>query len=176
MAATPRPPELNGDLAMAENALSALNDAWDAAIDELGSTVPPTQLRALLAIAATAPVSLTALAGRLRASTSAASRLCDRLQQAGMIARHPGQPDRRGVLLSLTPAGYQLAAWVREQRRASLAAILAGMTPAARRALIDGLRQLPPAAGPPAPAPYPAQPPPGPVPPGPVQPGPQSAP
>ena len=146
MAASSRSPELDGDLAVAEDALSALNDAWEAAVDALGSTVPPAQLRALLAIAASGPVSLTALARRLRASTSAASRLCDRLQQAGLIARNPGQPDRRGVLLSATPAGANLAVWVREKRQASLAAILAGMTPAGRRALIDGLRELPAAA------------------------------
>lgn len=135
-------PELNGDLAVAEDALGALNEAWEAAVDELGSTVPPAQLRALLVIAAAGPVSLTALAARLRASASATSRLCDRLQQAGLIARYPGQPDRRGVRLSPTPAGKQLAAWVRDQRRSSLAAILAAMSPAARRNLIDGLRGL----------------------------------
>jgi DNA-binding MarR family transcriptional regulator len=148
MAATSRSPGLDGNLAVAEDALSALNDAWEATVDALGSTVPPAQLRALLAIAATGPVSLTALARRLRASTSAASRLCDRLQQTGLIARNPGQPDRRGVLLSVTPAGGSLAAWVREKRQATLAAILAAMTPAGRQALIDGLRELPAAAGP----------------------------
>jgi DNA-binding MarR family transcriptional regulator len=135
-------PELNGDLAVAEDALGAMTEVWEAAIEELGSTVPPAQLRALLVIAA-GPVSLTALAVRLRASVSAASRLCDRLQQAGMIARRRGQRDRRGVQLSPTPAGYQLAAWVREQRRTSLAAILIALTPAARQGLIDGLRELP---------------------------------
>jgi DNA-binding MarR family transcriptional regulator len=146
VAARSESPGLDGDLAVAEDALSALNQAWEAAIDATGSTVPPAQLRAVLAIATAAPVSLTALARRLRASVSAASRLCDRLQQAGLIARDPSAPDRRGVLLSLTPAGASLAAWVREQRQASLAAILAGMTPAARRALIDGLCGLPAAA------------------------------
>lgn len=133
---------LNGDLAVAESALDALTEALEVAIDQIGSTVPPMQLRALLVIAAAAPVSLTALARRLRASVSAVSRLCDRLQQAGLIARQPGQPDRRGVRLSPTPAGHQLAAWVRAQRRDSLAAILARMTPAARQGLIDGLREL----------------------------------
>ena len=144
MAGVSGPLEPDEDLAVAESALGALCEAWEAAVDGLGSTVPPAQLRAVLAIAAVAPVSMTALAGRLRASVSAASRLCDRLQQAGLITRDTGAaPDRRGVLLSLTPAGAKLAAWVRERRRASLAAILDGMPPAARRALIDGLRELP---------------------------------
>ena len=168
MAGSSRPPELDGDLAVAEDALSALNDAWEAAIDELGPAVPPAQLRALLAIAAVAPVSLTALARRLRASTSAVSRLCDRLQQGGLIIRRPGKPDRRGVLVSPTPAGANLAAWVRKQRQASLATILAGMTPDARRALIDGLRELSPAASPVGPRPA--------EPPEPFRPGPHSAP
>jgi DNA-binding MarR family transcriptional regulator len=148
MASRSRWPELDGDLIVAETALSALNEAWEASIDELGSTVPPVQLRGLLAIAAVDPVSLTVLARLLRASTSAVSRLCDRLQQAGLITRRPGQPDRRGVWLSPTPAGNRLTAWVREQRRARLTTILQQMTPSARRALIDGLRELPAATGP----------------------------
>ena len=146
MTAASGSPELDGGLAVAESALSALNRAWEGAVDELGSVVPPAQLRAVLAIGAAERVSMTALAGRLHASASATSRLCDRLQQAGLVARNAGQPDRRGVLLSLTPAGAKLAAWVRDQRRASLAAILDAMPPAAREALIDGLRELPAAA------------------------------
>lgn len=145
MAAGSSLPELDTDLAVAGEALTALSEVWDAAVDGAGSTVPPAQLRAVLVIAA-APVSMSVLASRLRASVSATSRLCDRLQQAGLIARDHTAPDRRGVLLSLTPAGEKLAAWVGEQRRASLAVILAGMTPAARLALINGLRELPAAA------------------------------
>lgn len=133
-------PVLEGDLVVAWDALSALGEAWEAAVDELGSTVPPAQLRALMAIAADPPLSMTTLARRLRASTSAASRLCDRLQQAGLIVRHSGQPDRRGVRLSVTPAGGKLAAWVRDQRQTRLVAVVARMTPAARGALIDALR------------------------------------
>ena len=145
VAVTSSPVEFDGDLAVAEDALSALTEAWEAAVEEPGSTVPPAQLRAVLAIAA-GPVNLTALATRLRASASATSRLCDRLQQAGLVTRDPAAPDRRGVLLSLTPAGANLAAWVREQRRVRLAAILAGMHPAGRHALISFLRGLPAAA------------------------------
>jgi DNA-binding MarR family transcriptional regulator len=148
-------PALHGDVAAAEDALGALNEAWEAAVDELGSAVPPAQLRAVLVIGATAPVSIASLADRLRASASATSRLCDRLQQSGLVARNTAMPDRRGVIISLTPAGARLATWVRERRRETLAAILASMTPAGRQALIDGLSELPAAAdrvpAPPAP-------------------------
>ena len=137
-----RSPQLDWDLAVAEGALSGLIEAWEAAVEEAGSTVPPSQLRAVLALAAT-PLSLTALAARLRSSMSAASRLCDRLQQAGLVDRDHAAPGRRGLQISLTPAGARLAAWVHEQRRASLAATLAGMTPAARRALTGFLHELP---------------------------------
>lgn len=137
-----RSPELDGDLVVAERALSGLTEAWEAAIDEAGSTVPPLQLRAVLALAA-APLSVTALAGRLRASVSATSRLCDRLQHAGLVSRDHTVPGTRGVDLSLTPAGVRLSAWVHEQRRDSLAAIMAGMTPAARRALTGFLGEMP---------------------------------
>jgi DNA-binding MarR family transcriptional regulator len=147
MAAANGPPEANGELEAAEGALGALSEAWESALDELGSAVPPVQLRAVLVIGAVAPVSVATLAERLRASASATSRLCDRLQQSGLVVRSTARPDRRGVVISLTPAGARLASWVREQRRASLAAILEAMTPAARTALIDGLRELPAAVG-----------------------------
>lgn len=156
MAAGSTSPGADGDLAVAESALGALNRAWEAAVDELGAAVPPAQLRAVLAIGAAAPVSISVLAGHLRASPSATSRLCDRLQQAGLITRSAAAPDRRGVLLSLTPAGDRLTAWVRERRRACLAQVLTSMEPTARKALIDGLRELPSAVGLQAPAPPPS--------------------
>jgi DNA-binding MarR family transcriptional regulator len=156
MAAASTPLEADGDLTLAESALGALNQAWEAAVDELGSAVPPAQLRAVLAIGAAAPLSISTLAGHLHASASATSRLCDRLQQAGLITRTAAAPDRRGVLLSLTSAGDRLAAWVRGRRRACLAEILTSMAPAARKALIDGLRELPSAAGQQAEAPPPS--------------------
>jgi hypothetical protein len=67
-------PELDGDLAVAEDALSTLNEAWDAAVDDLG---PPWRLTAAQRDRLT-PAVEAALAGgwapdRLAAFTGASS-------------------------------------------------------------------------------------------------------
>jgi DNA-binding MarR family transcriptional regulator len=43
-------------------------------------------------------------------STGGVTRLIDRLETAGLVARHPDPDDRRGRRVQLTPAGRRLAA------------------------------------------------------------------
>lgn len=74
-------------LASAEAGLSVLLEACERAVEEVGSTVPPVQLRALLVIEGAGSLNLNRLAGLLGASASAASRLCDRMQAAGLVSR-----------------------------------------------------------------------------------------
>jgi DNA-binding MarR family transcriptional regulator len=125
-----------------EAAALDLQEIWDRAVAEIGSTVSPAQLRALLIIAGSSTVSVNALAMRLRASTSATSRLCDRLQQAGLITRATAPGDRRGVMLSLSGVGARLVNWTRERHREDLGHVVRAMTPAGRAALLKGLAEL----------------------------------
>ena len=74
-------------LARAEAGLSVLAEAWQRAVEQLGSVTPPAQLRALLIVDEAGAINLTKLARMLGASTSATSKLCDRLVAAGLLAR-----------------------------------------------------------------------------------------
>jgi DNA-binding MarR family transcriptional regulator len=135
---TPQPDD--NDVADLEHAACDLDDIWNHAIDDLRTTLPPSQLRALLTIDRHGALSLNALAAHLRSSTSATSRLCDRLRQADLITRTPASTDRRAIVLQLSDAGTHLIRWARHRRRTTLAHILADMTPRDRQALLQGLR------------------------------------
>jgi DNA-binding MarR family transcriptional regulator len=135
---TPQPGD--NDIADLEQAASDLHDIWTHALDDLGTTLPPGQLRALLTIDRHHALTLNTLATHLHSSTSATSRLCDRLHQADLITRTPAPTDRRAIIIQLSPAGTRLIRWARHQRRTTLAHILNAMPPNDRQALLQGLR------------------------------------
>ncbi|SDC30080.1 MarR family transcriptional regulator [Actinokineospora iranica] len=104
--------------------------------------VPAMQLRALHYIDRHEPINLTRLTEELGTIPSSASRLCDRLQAAGLLDRRAATTDRREVELVLTGDGRRLLDRLRAARRADLAEVLAGMTPQGRAALLHGLREF----------------------------------
>jgi DNA-binding MarR family transcriptional regulator len=132
------------DLDRAEAGLSALLEARQRAIEDLGAMVPPAQVRALLMIEAADDLNVTGLARLLGASPSATSRLCDRLAAAGLLARLPAAASRREVLLQLTESGQRLAGWIREQQRAALIRVLEDISPEGRADLARGLTEVRP--------------------------------
>jgi DNA-binding MarR family transcriptional regulator len=75
------------------------------------------------------------------------TRLCDRLERKGLIARQRPRADRRAVLVSLTDSGRRLVTAVSRRRRRDVTAILAKMSPTARRGLVPALRAFAEAAG-----------------------------
>ena len=130
------------DVGSAETGLSVLIEACERAVEELEPAVPPAQMRALLTIAQAGSLNLSRLAGALGASASAASRLCDRMQAAGLLTRGRAAASRREIVLLPTESGRQLAEWVRSRRRAALRDVLQTMSPDGREALAQGLREL----------------------------------
>jgi DNA-binding MarR family transcriptional regulator len=136
------PPGEPADLARAEAGLSVLAEAWQRAVEQLGSMTPPAQLRALLIVDGSGTMNLTKLAGLLGASASATSKLCDRLVAAGLLTRAPAAASRREITLRSTESGQRVAQWVRDQRRAALDRTLAALSPEARRDLACGLAEL----------------------------------
>ena len=136
-----RPGIAPGDLQRAEAGLAVLLEAWQRAIEELGTMLPPAQVRALLAIDGADDLNVSGLARVLGASPSATSRLCDRLVAAGLLARVPAA-NRREILLRLTGSGQRLATWIRDQRRAALARVLETISPDGRADLARGLSGL----------------------------------
>jgi DNA-binding MarR family transcriptional regulator len=127
---------------LTERGLTALVEAAERAVEKISSSVPPAQLRALLIVDRAGGLNLNTLAARVGASASATSRLCDRMEVAGLLTRDRAAGSRREIVLALTESGRRLAEWVREQRRAALADLLEAMTPEGRAALIRGLGEL----------------------------------
>jgi DNA-binding MarR family transcriptional regulator len=130
------------DISRAEIGLAVLVEASERAVEELGSAVPPLQLRALLVIDRAGALNLSRLASALGASASATSRLCDRMEAADLLTRDRAAGSRREIVLLLTESGGRLAEWVRLRRRAVLDDLLQAMSPAGREALARGLSEL----------------------------------
>jgi DNA-binding MarR family transcriptional regulator len=130
------------DLASADAGLAVLLEACERAMDQFGATHPLAQLRALLIIDRAGSLNLTGLADALGATASAASRLCDRMELAGLLTRDRAAASRREIVLLPTEAGRQLAQSVRESRRAALGKVLRGISAHGQESLLQGLREL----------------------------------
>lgn len=130
------------DVSSAEAGLAVLLEACERSLEEMGGSVPPAQMRALLIIESAGSLNLSRLAGALGASASAASRLVDRMQLAELLTRDRAAASRREIVLVPTESGRRLAEWVRGRRRAALGELLQAMTPDGRAALARGLREL----------------------------------
>ena len=129
-----------GPLAAAiEETASFLAAIWNRESAELPTSA--AQLHVLLIVERHRDINLSGLAAQLGALMSSASRLCDRLEAAGLLYRAPG-PSRRAVTLRLSPEGAALLDRLRRRRRDDLARILVRMPPAARTALAAGLGQF----------------------------------
>jgi DNA-binding MarR family transcriptional regulator len=122
-----------------EAAAEALVGIWAHVAESLDVRVSPTQLRALTAVGQYGELNLSQLAEVLGALPSSASRLCDRLEAAGLLTRDTGRASRRAVSLRLTPEGEALLDLARTSRQEQIAQVLGTMTPAARRELAEGL-------------------------------------
>ncbi|MET7391015.1 MarR family winged helix-turn-helix transcriptional regulator [Streptomyces sp. NPDC005529] len=122
------------------DAVEELVELWISA----GQTVVPRlsahQLKALRTIGQRPELTLTGLAERVGTALPAASRLCDRLEAAGLLRRVPHPGNRRALHLLLTPLGTRVLTEIGERRSQILAAVLAGMTPFQRRSFEEGLR------------------------------------
>ena len=130
------------DVSSAETGLTVLLEACERAVEELGSAVPPAQMRALMIIDRTGSLNLSRLAAALGASASATSRLCDRMQAAGLMTRDRAAASRREIVLLPTESGRRLAQWVQGRRRAALSDVLQTMSPDGRGALVRGLNEI----------------------------------
>lgn len=121
------------------DAAESLVACWLAAAEEAVPRLPARQLLALRTVRRRPELNLTALAEHLGIGVPTASRLCDRLEAAGLIERTVQPRNRREVQLVVTAYGSRVLADVTERRVHHLAAVLAGLTPAQRTALQQGL-------------------------------------
>jgi DNA-binding MarR family transcriptional regulator len=133
------PPPAEPLVAAIEEAASFLAALWNRETEDLPTSA--TQLHVLLIVERHRDINLSGLASQLGALVSSASRLCDRLEAAGLLHRQHGS-SRRAVILRLSPEGRDLLDRLRRQRREDLARVLTRMPPAARAALATGLSQF----------------------------------
>lgn len=136
----------------AAEAVESMADALSAVLDDArlahSPALPPTQLRVLSLLSAAPRTNMNGLAEALDVVPSSASRLCDRLEAAGLLHRVSDPRDRREVRLELTAAAQRLLDDLRGRRRAALGAVLERMSPAARADLVRGLAAFQAAAEP----------------------------
>ncbi|MQY02058.1 MarR family winged helix-turn-helix transcriptional regulator [Actinomadura macrotermitis] len=132
-----------GELAAAvEQAIATAVLAWNRAGQDVEVHVSPVQLRAIETIARHDRINLGGLAAELGVIPSSASRLCDRLEAAGLVVRESGPADRREIIVRLSHDGVRLCAALSRRRRAVVAEALAELSPASRARLLDSLTEF----------------------------------
>lgn len=118
-------------------------------IADAGHDITVLQYRVLVVLASKGPARPVDLAEALAISSSATTRLCDRLTRKGLIsrAREPDTADRRAVRLGLTAQGAALLDKVTSGRRAEIARIVAAVPVRDRSRLVAAFDGFATAAG-----------------------------
>jgi DNA-binding MarR family transcriptional regulator len=107
-----------------------LEPGWHDVLATLRRHGPPYQLRP------------SEFSNTLMLTSSGTTKRLDRLEQAGLITRAPDPNDRRGVVITLTPAGLQLIDAVMEAHLANERRLLDALSERDRKQLADLLRKL----------------------------------
>lgn len=138
------PDELVDGVLRASRALVAVAARSLATVAE---DVTLAQYRVLIELATRGPQRLADLADALRVDRSTATRMCDRLVRKGLVHRRRTTEDRRGVRISLSPAGGELVAEVTRRRRREIADIVKRISGSHRPLVVEALRAFSDAAG-----------------------------
>jgi DNA-binding MarR family transcriptional regulator len=107
-----------------------LEAGWHDVLATLRRSGPPYRLRAR------------EFTGALMLTSSGTTKRLDRLERAGLISRSPDPDDRRGTLITLTPAGLELIDRVTDAHLENERDLLGVLTEADQRRLADLLRKL----------------------------------
>ena len=140
--ATAGPPaeSAGGYAAELERATRGLLEINVALLEQIEKKIGLAPLRALQALERLGPTMVTELGNDLDMVVSTASRLSDRLAEAGFITRRVSPANRRATLLELTDAGRDVLAELISIRTGAMAVVADRMTAADRRALLRGGR------------------------------------
>jgi DNA-binding MarR family transcriptional regulator len=107
-----------------------------------GLDLGPAQYYALVNIDELGPIRMGELAKTLKVAESTATRVIDRLVEAGVVARLPDPSDRRTVSVALTPKGRGLLARARRRRSRIMAGLLEVLEPEERDQLVRLFEKL----------------------------------
>ncbi|MEI5522239.1 MarR family transcriptional regulator [Streptomyces brasiliscabiei] len=124
------------------DAVENLVPLWFSAVEDVVPRLSPRQILALRAIRRRPELNLTALAEQLGVGLPTASRLCDRLEAAGLLQRCVHLDDRREVRLLVTERGHGFLVEVTERLSARLGDVLAALPAAERTRIEQVLRAL----------------------------------
>jgi DNA-binding MarR family transcriptional regulator len=109
---------------------NGLEPGWYDVLATLRRAGPPYRLRP------------SEFSGTLMLTSSGTTKRLDKLEQAGLIARAPDPGDRRGTLITLTPAGHDLLDTAIEAHVANEHGLLGTLSADERGMLADLLRKL----------------------------------
>jgi DNA-binding MarR family transcriptional regulator len=116
-------------------------------LGEVDEAVTLVQLRALVVLANSGPMNLSALAQHVGVHASNASRTCEALVGMGLLDRRDDASDRRNVVLAPSERGRQMVKAVFDRRRGLLSDLLANLSIEDREGLTGPLQRLVDAAG-----------------------------
>lgn len=117
------------------DAVESLVTLWFSAVEDVSPRLPARQIRALRVVRRRPELNLTALAEHLEIGLPTASRMCDRLEAAGLLRRTVQPVDRREVQLVVTAHGDRYLSDVTDRLSAYLGAALGALSPGQRTAL-----------------------------------------
>lgn len=116
----------------------------------------PTQLAALATLERSGPMAIGTLADEEQVGAPTATKIVDKLEAAGFVARTPDTADRRVTRVAVTPAGHTFLAALRARKTAWLSTRLADLTPAQLATVADAITVLDQLTAPPTPSRDPA--------------------
>jgi DNA-binding MarR family transcriptional regulator len=128
----------------ASRLLVAVSARSIAAVDE-SITLP--QFRLLVVLSTQGAVKLMQVADQLGVAPSTATRMIDRLLNAGLVNREINPHSRREIVVSLSQAGQAVVRQVTQRRRRDIARIVAHMPEQHRQGLVEVLEAFSEAGG-----------------------------
>lgn len=123
-------------------AVETLVSLWARASRAVSPRLSALQLEALLITRRSPGINLTGLAVEVGAALPAVSRLCDRLEAAGLLCREPVPTSRREIGLALTQQGTDIIDALLSRRSQLFGDVLSRMPTAARRQFLAGLLEF----------------------------------
>lgn len=111
-------------------------------LEAIEPDVTLSQFRMLVVLATAGPQTLRSLADDIGASPSSASRICDRLEQKGLLTRTMATRSRRELDVAITDEGSSIVDRVSAERRAELTRILGEVPDRRRAAMLRSIAEL----------------------------------
>jgi len=115
---------------------------YDGMLAQAPESVDEHNYPVLSGLARVGPSTAARLAAEIGLDRSRVSRHADRFEAIGWLTRKADPADARGTLLTLTPAGHDVIAALRESLAKYLDALVADWPPGLAESVMDGLRRL----------------------------------